>query len=288
MENTFARRTMLAKLAISAWTAAKKDRAVTAKVHRDFNAASGSGNYKKTLIDKRHLAGIQSADSALRAWHEENTLPWAANGQRILPTANHEQYTDGLRPLREAREKAVAEFLADYPAHVSEAETSLNGMFNAADYPSPAELARLYSVRVEVWPFPDAADFRVDLADGEVAAIRADIERRAAEVQAEAIRDLWKRLAECLQNISARLSTPHGAPGGGFKDSLVGNLRALVEVLPRLNVTGDPNLEAMRREAEALLVAPQTLREVPATRRDTANQADALLRKMAGFTGGVA
>ena len=56
-----------------------------------------------------------------------------------------------------------------------------------------------------------------------------------------------------------------------FRDSTVNHLVDLCEMLPRLNVMDDPNLEAMRQEVEAKLAGynPDVLRANVETRQNS-------------------
>jgi len=73
--------------------------------------------------------------------------------------------------------------------------------------------------------------------------------------------------------------------GGKFHDTLVENITELVNILPHLNVVGDEELEAMRREVEAKLTRfdPEVLRKSRKARKDTLKEAETILDKMKGF-----
>ncbi len=61
----------------------------------------------------------------------------------------------------------------------------------------------------------------------------------------------------------------------------------LVDVLPKLNVTGDPELERLADQVRAsLLVDPQELRKSESTRSETAKQATAICDRMAAYMAG--
>jgi hypothetical protein len=72
-----------------------------------------------------------------------------------------------------------------------------------------------------------------------------------------------------------------------FRDTIVTNLVRLVDVLPKLNVTGDPELERMAEEIRrSLLVDPSELRKSEASRNETARLAAAIALQMAGYMAG--
>ena len=61
----------------------------------------------------------------------------------------------------------------------------------------------------------------------------------------------------------------------------------LVDVLPKLNVTGDPELERLAAQVRAsLLVDPQELRKSESIRNETAKNASAIAQRMAAYMAG--
>jgi hypothetical protein len=99
--------------------------------------------------------------------------------------------------------------------------------------------------------FPWAADSLPRITKGR---IHADKKRRHVCATREAV----SHLAERLQ---AYKVTGEGVEHP-FRDSVVRNLVKLVDVLPKLNVTGDPELERLAAQVRAsLLVDPQELRK---------------------------
>jgi hypothetical protein len=75
-------------------------------------------------------------------------------------------------------------------------------------------------------------------------------------------------------------------PKAIFRDSMLENTREICALLPRLNFTDDPNLEAMRQQVEAsLLKHPEALRNDPDLRHDTAVEAKKIMDAMGAFMG---
>ena len=71
-----------------------------------------------------------------------------------------------------------------------------------------------------------------------------------------------------------------------FRDSVITNLVKLVDVLPKLNVTGDPELERLAAQVRAsLLVDPQELRKSESVRTETAKAASDIANRMAAYMG---
>ena len=289
--NVLSSRAMLARVSISQWSARKTDKRITREVITAHNATDDAGRWSKTLVAKNALESIAKAADSARATHTTLTLPWTDNGMRILPAAGYIVYTNRMREHRETFESAVTAFCAAYPSFVEQARRDLNGTFDAADYPEPGEIIARFGFATRIFPVPDASDFRVDLGDADAAAIRADIEQASHEALAGAMRDAWERIAEAVGRMVERLNGYKPSKGKGdkasntFRDSLVGNVRDLVALLPVLNLTNDPRLAdvAARMERDLCQHDADDLREDDNARASTARAAQAILDDVAGF-----
>jgi len=126
------------------------------------------------------------------------------------------------------------------------------------------------------------ASVQTPLAQSE--SIQADIEQRVLESSKAAMDDVWKRLYDKVEWLAGRLANPENT----FNNATYEDAKDLVKMLSRLNFTDDPDLEQMRRDVERKLVShhPESLRNDPVLRNDTANEAKAIMDKMAVFMGG--
>jgi hypothetical protein len=283
-------RAMLASVKISAWSARRVDKRVTAETNAAHYAAPDAGRYNKTLLAKDALAAITSAASAARLKHYALTLPWLDDGARILPAASYDTYADSMRDLRATFDAAVADFIAAYPAFITDARHRLGAMFNADDYPAPDDIASRFAFSTRVLPMPDARDFRVDVGDAAAAAIRDDIERATVEALAGAQRDCFQRVADVVGHMAEKLAAYKPAARDGarvegiFRDSLIANVRDLADALPALNITGDSTLSAIAERMARLCEADaDTLRQSDTLRADTAARAAAILSDVESY-----
>ena len=96
-----------------------------------------------------------------------------------------------------------------------------------------------------------------------------------------ATRDCWDRLYKVVSKAAEKLADPKGI----FRDSLVENARELCELLPRLNVMDDPNLEAMRHSVEKALCVHDAddLRKSSIMRNETAAKLASIMDTMGAF-----
>jgi hypothetical protein len=72
---------------------------------------------------------------------------------------------------------------------------------------------------------------------------------------------------------------------GIFRDSLVNNIKELVNIIPALNLTETPEIEAMRVKLLRQLCAspPEELRQSPLVRQHVLDRANAILKEVSEF-----
>lgn len=276
---------LLVHLSVSQWTARKLDKKATAIVSN-----KNVGNFNKTLLPTcNELGVIHKFTTEVRKAFYINTLPWGIDGTFILPSSNYLTYMNEFRTGRNKWLRYVDDLIAAYPQAVMDAERILNSgeheLFNPNEYPTAGELCSKFSMDIAVLPVPSSGDFRVELADAEFATIQSDIEQRVAESSAAAVKDVWQRLYDKVSWLHGRLADPKNA----FHDATYKDAQDTCELLTRLNFTDDPNLEQMRKEMQQKLVKhhPESLRNDPVLRQDTADEAKAIMDKMSVFMGGL-
>jgi hypothetical protein len=288
-EPSLSSRAMLCSLSISMWSARKHDPEASEEIATLHGAKSDAGRYNKMLLPKQALAEIQKIMSEARHEHYFMTLPWGDDGYRVLPAAAYLDHTAKMREISNRFTPAVDTLVLRFEQLVREAKVRLNGLFREADYPSTAELRAKFSFETKVIPLPDASDFRVCLGDEEKERIKRQITATVEASLQVATRDLWQRLYEAVTHMSDRLSAYRVTEEGvehPFRDSIVGNLVRLVEVLPKLNVARDPELERLAEQVRvSLLVDPKELRQSESVRTETAQAATAIAAHMASYMG---
>ena len=272
---------MLIFLTISQWTARKYDKTVSEEVADKYNAHRDAGRYNKSLIEQDELKELQKNNNAARTFHYENTLPWTDDGNRILPSANYFNYIAEQQKFKSRAGVLAAQFCDRYQELVKRQITRLNGLYNLCDYPDAATIRRKFNFDIIITPLPDSQDFRVNLQNEEIDKIRNQIAAREKDLIAKAMEDCWKRLYNVVSHMAEKLNDQKAT----FRDSLVGNIVELVQLLPKLNLTDNQELETMRKQIEARLirVKPDTLRSSKTIRRQVAKEASAILDTMAGY-----
>lgn len=280
-------RALLVQLNVSQWTARKYDKKATQQV-ADANSTKGpeAGRYNKSLLPMNDsLKAVHQKTTEIRKAYYENTLPWGIEGTQLLPTANYLSFMTEFRREKGEWQALVEEFMLNYDVLRSKARGFLAGLYNDNDYPTVGEVSHKFSIDMAVFPVPNA-DFRVSISSDELTRIQSDVETRVREAGAVAMKEVWERLFHHVEHIAERLADPAAI----FRDSMLESTEATCSLLTKLNVLDDPNLERMRAEVEAKLTGhhPDSLRNDPDKRRETAATAQDIMARMSVFMGGAA
>jgi hypothetical protein len=272
-------RAMLAAVHISIWTAVKHDRKVSRDVAQQHGAHEGAGRYNKQLLrEAEKLESLRSLAGQIRQYFYKITLPWSDEGYRLLPAHFYFELTTKMRDFEQAFTQQVEEFLAVYPTYIEQVRPELNGLFREEDYPSAEKLRNKFGVRLEVLPIPSGEDFRVTLSEEEKARVAREIDENVRQSLQRGTEDLWVRLKEVVSHMVERLKEPEPR----FHASLVTNVFELVDLLPRLNVNQDEELNRFAGEIKDRLCGftARDLKKNEILRVATANDAAQILEEM--------
>ena len=280
---------MLVGLHISAWSGRLYDREASDHVAVHHDASTSAGRYNKRLLPKSALAPLNAVMSEARTRHYSNSLPWDDKGSRLLTVANYEKYTEVMDGLRERLVRQRARFIEDYDHYVEQARIDLGKLFRIEDYPSKDELRDRFSIQYRITAVPDADHFIASLASEDTEQVKRDIERHIEEQLHSAVGDLYRRLAEAVERVSERLDEDGDGKPLVFRDTMISNIRDLVDVVPRLNIFGDQRLAHLCEQVKDRIagVEPDSLRPSrtfdPAARDRVKRDADSLMEQLAGY-----
>jgi hypothetical protein len=272
-------RAMLAAVHISIWTAIKHDRKVSRDVAQQHGAHAGAGRYNKQLLrEAEKLEALRSLSGQIRQYVYKITLPWSDEGYRLLPAHFYFELTTKMRDFEQAFTQQVEEFLSVYPTYIEQVRPELNGLFREEDYPSAEKLRNKFGVRLEVLPIPSGEDFRVTLSEEEQARVAREIDENVRQSLQRGTVDLWVRLKEVVSHMVERLKEPESR----FHASLVTNVFELGDLLPRLNVNQDEELNRFAGEIKDRLCGftARDLKKNEILRVATANDAAQILEEM--------
>lgn len=290
MPSLLSERAVLVRPSISVWRGEITDRSASSAAAESHKAEKASVRLSKFLVPKDAIDPILSEAGSLRSFVRQETLPWRWDGVGLLPTENYLPFMDGWRERRAAFDGAVAALLRRWHIHCAVGQRALGDLAREYDYPTADEVATRFAVSLEVFPVPDSDDFRASVSDAEAEEIKERLRQSSQAELAAAETFLWTQMQECVAHIHERLSAygkdpTTGKMVGRFHDTLIGNLRSLVSRLSRLNLSGDPAIEAMRLKLEQSLCPyePGELREDDELRSSVRDEAARIMQQMSSI-----
>ena len=300
MDNDITSRALLVALSINGIPGMEiEDKEIGREVARDHAVSETAGRYLKKLLDPKKISELRELNSAvsdLRQFFYANTMPWSERGWGAVTTAHYFEFTKGISARTTAVDTAFDKLMLRFPDLEQQAKVELNGMWKQDEWPDVEKLRRRYKVRVKVRPLVDATAVKVMLG------VPEEIEKIKTQVQS----DLYANLTGTLLDLFGRLRTfltgddntrglisklqEHELDAKGkqvgksFRDSAILPLRALCEIVDKLNVMGDPTLTALNQEIRDSIANrdPQALRDNTVLRTETLTKAQELAKKLAG------
>ena len=274
---------VLVELNISVWPANKVDREMTETVNTNASAVRDASQTRKNLFAGTTLRkDIEKLAARIRLYHNQNTLPWADKGQRLLPTKLFMEYKQTMNSYEVQFSQLCSNFFVEYPRLVAEAQQHLGTMYRAEDYPDIEEVKLKFGFRKAFDPIPESGDFRLDVSAQDLEEVKAGYEAKFDERLAEAMRTPWERLHSVLTSMSEKLKDEEGVDTKKrYHDSLVTNAQDLVGLLDKMNITNDPMLEEARKQLELTMLGAdiETIKESSHARESMKNKVDAILQK---------
>ena len=273
---------VLVELNISVWPASKIDREVTDKVNADAGAVHGASQTKKNLFAGTSLRkDIEKFAARVRLYHNQHTLPWADKGERLLPTRLFMDYKTTMNAFEQTFDTLCNNFYIEYPRLVAEAPQALQGLYKAEDYPPLDDVKMKFGFRRTVKPVPEAGDFRLDVPADDLRELVVSFETQQQQKLAEACREPWDRLHAELLAVSKKLTDVDGEDKRRYHDSLISNPLELCQLLTKLNITNDPQLEEARKQLELTMLGAniESIKEDAFARQEVKSKVDDILKK---------
>lgn len=277
---------MLVEFRASVWTARKLDKSTTDEVVATKNA----GSKDAARVNKHLLAGRTELDTinkhvnVIRNYVYTNTMPWSDTGIRLLPSV---QFVDFDKRVQDECHKfwtLVDDFKQIYPTLITAQALALGSMFKRDDFPSVDQIQSKFDIGVVYMPVPSTGDWRVDIGNEAQKELASRLEKIADERVAAAMQDVRSRMYDHLKRMSDRLvvEVVEGKERGRkFHDTLVENGFELCDMVKKLNITNDSEIEGIRSHMEKALagVTADELRKNFTVRAEVKKDVDDILSK---------
>lgn len=241
----------------------------------------------RTLKTTKELYGeelkqIEAAIWQARKDHYAMSLGWVADGAQLLPSKMYMRYTQRMREHKQHVETLVRDL--DFQEMLTRRAVKLNGTFRRDEYPSEDEFKRGYGFTISITPVPETSTFNQisDMIDADM--LIAEHEARMVDATQNAMKDLWQKLFDAVQHVAITLKNGYC---GRVHESLIGNVVAVVDILPLLNISDDPALKHMAQQVRESLccINSDSLKKDESRQKETARKAQEILDAMSGYMG---
>ncbi len=282
-------RGMLMALTVGKWGISRDERGQADEVAVKNGADAALLTVRKKLVHKEVVAELTTLEGELRQTHNLLTSPWDDSGYRILSIAGYFTYTNKMNELIDKYNAAADKLVDQYDSIRYDAMKAQVKLFKESQWPSRDALRKKYRAKIHPRPIPLGEDFRVQMNDVEVNALRKQLAAEYEENTKGAQRSVWERLRKALEHavehLKAYTLNAEGKVENGFRDSLITNVQELLDIIPALNVMNDPAMVefAARIRDEITSYPGGLLRAHDETRKQVISAADDMLAKMKEF-----
>lgn len=281
---------MLITLNIACWSGSTTDKPASDEVTLNNNADRDVARVYKRLFPKEALKQLKKTANEIRDYHYKNTLPWPTRGVRLLTNASHPEYREKMEAYRDTLRDLKIEFIRNYDENVTSARHELGDLFRESDYPDSDALHDKFDLSWRIENVPSDKNFVADLAEDEIQLIRREMRERIEQDIAAAHHDIYDRIDKAITTLSEKLVDNSDGTAPIFRDTLIGNIRDLVSVIPKLNIFRDANLAKLCSDIQDRIanVDPNALRPKspsfdPTERTRVRNEANNIRERLAGI-----
>jgi hypothetical protein len=205
----------------------------------------------KHLLDSAELKAIGRFDGEIRRFLYNICLPFEI-GIHLLPIAALETVEDRMQKFAADRQVLVTAFLSVYPGLCQDAARRLRGLYNPADYPPVADVAREFGLSWQYVSF-GVPDQLKGISQEVWEQERDKAAQRMAEASSEIQQVLRQSMADLVAHMAERLKDGADGKPLKFKQSTVSNLIEFLSNFSFRNVTDDQQLQNLVGRARDLL-----------------------------------
>lgn len=249
--STFANKVLCVGLRTSCLGTTAQDQEATEEVLAKNGAQRGSMRVTKTVLADA-IKPARKRRATARKWFNSVTLPGVSDDLRITTPARLPEIQAEIARLRQEDEDWLNEVLIpNYDVFKQQDRLKLNGAFDPSLYPDPQDLHQHFNILLTVTDMPSGDYARVQGLD---AAAKQQMEQQHQKmlqsIGQQARNEVMGKLAKLIGHVAEKLSNPDAK---AFHETTFTNLKEYLAIVPDLNITGDPQLEAIRKEAEERL-----------------------------------
>lgn len=226
----------------------------------------------KELIDADEYRAIAKFQGEVRKWIMNRSVPsFFKKGIYLFNISMVEEVEDFLKDKLSEQNRLVQKLVEVYPERMQDAQTRLNGQWQAKDYPTTDELRGLFDISWNWMKFGVPENLPQQVFDAE----KEKAEKMWAEATEQITLCLRESFRELIAHATERLKTKPGEKPKVFRDSLIGNIQEFIATFNARNLTNDAELQGLVGKARVILSDAgnaETLRDNASLRNYTASK----------------
>jgi len=240
---------------------------------------------KGKLIDRDGLKPLRDFQSAWKRATIARFAPYPfGGGFYLLPGALVAAYKEECTKFLDKKEEVWVKWAdEEYPHWFSTRKERMGDLTGGDKFPSLGECREAFTCEdTMVQLAPSQAWKRISaLTPDLVKEMEAKTEGKVKEAIAAAQRGIWEDVLAPIQKIIDTLSKPQveGKKATPIHDTLIGNVLAIVDLVPAMNLENDPNLAALAQQAKDIIgsIKPDDIRKSVEVKADLLAKAKALV-----------
>lgn len=245
------------------------------------NAASKMHKHTEKTLDADAFGELSTWEANTRAEHRKRSVPFSDKGPRMIAASGLLAYKQIMDDAVDVGHNLWTDFLTRYDIAVQDARVLRGDRFDINDYPTRAELEDEFKIRFRILAMPEVGNLPTALAGIVAQESQAAIDAAVAEGK----RWVFKQLRDPIAHMHEKLLGYTGGRKGAFHDTIVTNIQEVLDILPSINIDGDPQVTAMGEAMRAALTtySPDDLRDDDNARADVAQAAQDILNVLDSF-----
>lgn len=281
---------MKVQLSIGDIPSTLKDYEVTSSVLDDKGSKRDGGEWKTKLWSRsnRYHRALRRAINNARNYTRDVTLASDVKGERLLKTTFYLEYKTKMQELEACYWEAAKKMLKNYDRMVEAEKKRLGKLSDTIEYPSRIMVKNTLHFQLDFLGIPKGNEmlekYGLTLPDKEVKRLSEQVEAKTTKQLQASMVETYKRVFKAVHSVASKLADSDAT----FRDSLVGNMHELANIIPNLNMTDDPYLETLAKDIKDKLGkhSAKELREDPDVRLKVASEALNITKQMSDFFGG--
>jgi hypothetical protein len=240
-------RAVMIKITTRAWGMGKTDKSAS----EELNNRKGSSDAKvnKNLVPKKYKEKLAEIKKELAGIISTQTLPATGafeEGFRIVPIGVYNEFLESVGKVQNKMEDFKYNFCDNYYEIQQEAKRLLGDLFNYDDYPDSYVVREKFAIEMNTFPVPN--EFKVPMGQEEIDRLNDQIESHHRASYNRTMNHLFGSLLEPIRHMAETLGSDKK-----IFESLHSNIKAIVDIIPRLNLYGNKDIEEMARKAAELI-----------------------------------